>query len=302
MHTNSTQSRYLAHCLAWAAALHCVAHASPGLAAPACAPAPGSQSVPFQGQVQAGQRLELPTGAYKLIVEPNEFGWRIRVATTDGATLPVVAPPTGTPQPQPGLLGFLYRNHDNTGPSPLAQAGTPISMRLWFGARATDPSVNPELIVPAHPNPLHQGEVAFELLDYGLADLEPGQRARMVYALFEGCLSWPAADETGGGVGLEFLPEEIETFGRCGLDLERYTLSALFPPRVLSVDIDGDGAHDHIAAVTRGERRGLAICRAGTYLTLLGFGAVGPDLGFEPGFLPALEAWRVVPAGVTSLG
>lgn len=140
------------------------------------------------------------------------------------------------------------------------------------------------------------------LVDYGLADLEPGQRARMVYAAFTGCLSWPGEQEGNGDTELTFLPEEIESLGSCGLPLDRYIPSALFAPRMLGVDIDGDGAHDSIVPVRRGEQRGLAICRAGTRLTLLGFDVPGFDPGLEPGFLPALEAWRIVPHGTKNLG
>lgn len=69
----------------------------------------------------------------------------------------------------------------------------------------------------------------------------------MVYAEFAGCLSWPATADAGVD-SLEFLPEEIETFGKCGLDLKRYTLSASFAPRFLGMDIDGDDAHNYIEA------------------------------------------------------
>jgi len=284
--------------------------ATTAAAPPACTPSAGTQSASFAGKVKAGQHLDVAAGPYQLILEPNEYGWRILVASADGKRLPVVTPPSGTPQPPVGLLGFFYRNAENSAPSPLAQGGMPISMRYWFGARAVDPELNPELVVPsqagsaaaAAPEGPHQGEIEFSLLDYGLADLEPGQRARMVYASFSGCLSWVSPDRADVDDSLEFIAEEIETFGSCGLDLARYRLSTLFAPRVLNMDIDGDGSHDHIAAVTQGERRGLAICRAGTYLTLLGFAPEGLELGFEPGFLAALEAWRVLPRDVRGLG
>lgn len=124
------------------------------------------------------------------------------------------------------------------------------------------------------------------MLDYGLSDLEPGRTARMTYLKFEACLSWPKSEEEILEEQLAasplFPPEELEIFGACGLDLAAYELKAAFVPRGLAGDLDGDGSFDHVAQVRRRSdgKCGLVICRAGTWLHLLGLDgrAVGEAL------------------------
>ncbi|MCW5716871.1 MAG: hypothetical protein KIS68_03455 [Bauldia sp.] len=281
------------------------------LAAPAladeCRTQAGMETVAVDGRVVAGTRLVVAAGPQSLVLVPDDFGWRFEVQDTEGRQLPIVVAPSRPPGAAiADLRGFSFRNAGNTGPSPPALAD-PVTITFHFGLSARDPLQHPELNiapgVPAAAGADSFGTVSLRLLDYGLADLAPGERARMVYVSFTGCVGWSVAQtDAGVGPGLDFLPEEIEYFGGCGLDLSRYELSAFFAPRVLGADIDGDGAHDMIAAVVQGETRGVAVCRAGTYLTLLGFPGEGPDLPFEPGFLPAIEAWSVAPPGTTGFG
>lgn len=288
-----------------------VCAASVLMAAPAladdCRTQAGMEAVAVEGRVVAGARLVVAAGPHSLVLAPDGFGWHFEVQDADGRQLPIVVAPSRPPGAViADLHGFSFRNAGNTGPSPAALAD-PVTITFHFGLSARDPLRHPELTIapgaPAAAGADSFGTVSLRLVDYGLADLAPGERARMVYASFTGCVGWSVAGAGAGvGSGLDFLPEEIEYFGGCGLDLSRYALSAFFAPRVLGADIDGDGAHDMIAAVVEGETRGVAVCRAGTYLTLLGFPAEGPDLPFEPGFLPALEAWGVAPPGTTGFG
>lgn len=281
------------------------------MAAPAaaqeCRYPSGTEAVAVEARIGAGTRLVLAAGPQSLVLVPDEFGWRFEVQDADGRQLPIVVAPSRPPGTAiADLHGFSFRNAGNTGPS-LAAMTDPVTITFHFGLSARDPLLHPELvIVPAAPGATGAdsfGTVSLQLLDYGLADLAPGERARMVYAAFSGCVSWTVAEaDSGIGTGLAFLAEEVEYFGSCGLDLSRYELSAFFAPRILGADVDGDGVHDAIAPVVRGETRGVAVCRAGTWLTLLGFPGDGPDIPFEPGFLPALEAWRVAPPGTTGFG
>lgn len=136
------------------------------------------------------------------------------------------------------------------------------------------------------------------LQDYGLADLARGEKARMVYAKFSACLIWPktAAEQAAerDASSTEFLPEEREIFGKCGLR-PPYRLEAWITPRMLGGDIDGDDAADDFALITRSTdgKKGIALCRAGTWLNLLGFGA--PVAGLPDGYLQKMEAWKVKP-------
>ena len=96
----------------------------------------------------------------------------------------------------------------------------------------------------------------------------------------------------------EFSDEDREIFGACGLDLTRIELDAGYLPRKLAGDIDGDGALDEIAQVKRKAdgRRGLALCRAGTWLDVLGFGNDSMDQ-FRPGYIGQTEAWQLISPG-----
>ena len=70
-----------------------------------------------------------------------------------------------------------------------------------------------------------------------------------------------------------YLDEERERMFGCGLDPNKYQLSAWLLPPWHSGDLDGDGAIDEIAPVLRksDQRKGIAICRAGGWLSLIGY-------------------------------
>lgn len=98
------------------------------------------------------------------------------------------------------------------------------------------------------------------------------------------------ADVTSG----DFLPEEVELMRACGLS-EAYALDAWVRPRVLSADFDGDDTLDHAAYVRRvsDDARGVAICRAGTWLEVLGIDGPVPGSPMEGGYFGMVEAWRI---------
>jgi len=95
-----------------------------------------------------------------------------------------------------------------------------------------------------------------------------------------------------------FAPEEIEMLGACGLDLARWEPVTPVAPALAGGDFDGDGALDHAARVRERATgaEALAVCRAGTWLTLI----AGEPL--PPGLLPRIEAWRTLPADHGALG
>jgi hypothetical protein len=92
----------------------------------------------------------------------------------------------------------------------------------------------------------------------------------------------------------DFLPEEEEIMRACGLDMA-YALDAWVTPRMPGGDFDGDGALDHAVYVRRitDGRRGAAICRAGTWLDVLGVDGPVPGSPMEENYFDMVETWRV---------
>lgn len=99
-------------------AIAIVVSAGPVWAKPDCDPIPGSRSIPFRGQLRAGQALDLSAGAYRLHFEPNPFGWRLQVQNTAGRCplhqrLPAcwvssIAVPTTTPRAPSSKQEFQF--------------------------------------------------------------------------------------------------------------------------------------------------------------------------------------------------
>jgi hypothetical protein len=244
-------------------------------------------------------RREIGNG-WIFALEPHKFGWSIRLY--DGAIdLSAATPPHGgVPNPR-DLFGWHFRNADNTGPNRGDVNAPQGDRRFVFAtsramlaklAPATDPGV-PRYVEPGP----DAGVGRLEVLGYKLADLERGSKARMIYLEFEVCLSWPkaSADPDGDPVdaGPTYSAEDIETFGSCGLDLETFELDAAILPRGLQVDLDGDDALDTIAQIRRRSdgKRGLALCRAGTWLHVLGMDGRPVGEALRPGYFDQLEAW-----------
>ncbi|MGF1543776.1 MAG: hypothetical protein ACFB00_04635 [Parvularculaceae bacterium] len=180
----------------------------------------------------------------------RDRGWSVRVYENDrpdAADLTDMTPPfRGAPNPR-DVFGWHFRNEDNTGPND-GSVNAPQDLRAFVispalaGAGGFRP---PPEAVRITPN-TDDGVGWLKVLDYGLADLAAGERARMNYLKFDACLSWrrdPAErDRLLDAASLDFTAEDREVFGACGLDLDAYDLHAAFAPRVLGGDIDGDGA------------------------------------------------------------
>ncbi|GJM44988.1 MAG: hypothetical protein DHS20C21_18300 [Gemmatimonadota bacterium] len=238
---------------------------------------------------------------------PQEHGWSIRLYDSEGADavdLSAITPPHGGPVNPRDVFGWHFRNADNTGPN-VGDVNAPQGTREFFFSRAISgtggfkPSADPDSARWAAPDS-SDGLGWFRVLDYGLSDLEPGGKARMTYLKFDACLRWPKSEEEiqreADDARFEFLPEDLETYGSCGLDLLAYDLHAAFVPRQLVGDLDGDDAFDEIAQIRRKRdgKRGLAVCRAGTWLHVLGMdgGMVGEALA--AGYFDQMEAWRLM--------
>lgn len=232
----------------------------------------------------------------------TELGWSIRLYDSepigDGVDLTATTPPLrGAPNPR-DIEGWHFRNADNTGPN-LGDVNAPQMMRAFVispGLAGTGGLRLPD--EPIEPGP-NDGIGWLNILDLGLDNSGPGDRARLNYLKFDACVSWPRRLEETTALlnqtSLDFLPEERETFGSCGLPLDRFELSATFFPRQLGGDIDGDGSLDEVAPIMRKSdgQRGLALCRAGTWLDTIGLDA-GIVSGLRPGFVSQTEAWQWV--------
>lgn len=213
-----------------------------------------------------------------LISHPN--GWVLRLLDrehSEALDLSQVTPPfsAGVPNPR-DLFGWHFRNRDNSGLN-TGEVNAPQLLRLFqfspelSGTGGFKPSNNAQSLQAS-------GRGWFKILDYGLGDLDADQRASMKYLRFEACLSWPKSTDQQRAEAdyqsLIYTATEREYFTQCGLDFSAFELNPVDTrPRVLSGDIDGDGAIDQLVRVERISDgvRGIAVCRAGTWLKLLGF-------------------------------
>lgn len=265
-----------------------------------------TQSFPFvAGEQSFFQQLE---NGWVFALMRAENGWSIRLYESepigDAVDLTSMTPPLrGAPNPR-DVLGWHFRNAANTGPNE-GDVNAPQELRAFVispslagtgGYRPPSPSV-------AAPTPGPDDGIGWlKVLDYGLAGLEPGERARMNYLQFDACLSWPRAEEERDRLldlaSLAFTAEDKETFGACGLDLQTIELNASHTPRTLGGDLDSDGAIDAVAQVRRGVdgKRGIALCRASTWLDLIGLD--GETIGdLEPSYIDRMEAWQWLASG-----
>lgn len=299
-----------------------------GLAAPAaaqtCEPTPTMHAVRILGTGRdgaltdlerpyvAGERSffqELDNG-WVFALMRAEAGWSIRLyenaAIGDAVDLTSMTPPFGgAPNPR-DVFGWHFRNADNTGPN-TGDVNAPQQMRAFVvspalaGTGGFRPSTNADEPRLREPGP-DDAIGWLSVLDYGLANTAAGAQARMNYLEFDACVSWPRSEEDQARLedlaSPEYTDEDREMFGACGLDLAALELNARYLPRTLGGDIDGDGALDNVAQVRRttDDKRGLALCRAGTWLHEIGLdGAAVGDL--EPGYVDQVEAWQWITPG-----
>lgn len=245
--------------------------------------------------------LEGPGWTFQLKRAPH--GWDIRLNDENGLDLTQMTPPLrGAPNPRQ-LYGWHFRNADNTGAN-RGDVNAPQHLRLFgfdpaltgtggfkpSGAQGVDSQDQP-------------GRGALTIRDMGLADLEPGQKARMNYVNFSVCMTWPKTDrekqqeaaETAALTELrKVTPELIEMMGACGLDYERYQISPYLTPVELGGDFDADGAHDQAVPIMRkaDAKRGLFLCRAGTWGAVIGMsGRMGAHL--TPAYFDSIDWWSL---------
>jgi len=261
-------------------------------------------AVRFGGEVSGKHAFTETFGpGWTFRLEPAPFGWDLRLRDGDGLDLSQITPPFRlVPNPRE-IYGWHFRNSTNTATN-TGDVNAPQQTRLFSfspslsGTGGLRPSTG---LVEADPN---EGRGQLLIGDMGLTDLEPGQKARMNYLKFSACLSWPRKPEETQSeldrLDSVFLGTEREAMMGCGLEAEKYDLSAWALPRLLSGDFDGDGALDTAAPVVRkiDGKRGLAICRAGTWMSMFGYGRnvqteLATDYYTIPQYLEKVEYWEI---------
>ena len=287
--------------------------------AQSCEPTPHSDAVRILGQAQDGRLtsevhpvVHGENNFYQILQNGwvfglirSEYGWSIRVFdaidTRTATDLTASTPPLrGAPNPR-DIFGWHFRNMSNTGPNdggvnaPRALRGFVISPGLSEVSRAADvaQTLEPDL---------QNGIGWLRIVDYGIDNSATNQRAALKYLQFDACVTWPrSASDTAAILDQQspnYTSEDVEVFAKCGLDLDRFELSARMLPRSLGGDLDGDGALDEAAQVLRlsDGRHGLAICRAGTWLHLVDLGEAVKHL--RRGVVGQTEAWQWLSAGM----
>jgi len=229
-------------------------------------------------------------------------GWQIRLLDKSGLDLTQITPPYQFGPNHRDIFGWHFRNADNTAEND-GSVNAPQKLRLFIFSKSLEgtggfkPSTNKPRYTGSDKT---DGRGWLNIIDYGLADLQKNQQARLVYMKFNACLTWPKDKKTrreeANYNNLEYLPTEQEIMKACGLG-SAYQLKAFFKPRWLEGDIDGDDAIDSFAQVQRKRdgKNGLAICRAGTWLDILGMDkSVGAKLTTR--YFEQMEAWSILPS------
>ncbi|WP_022953497.1 hypothetical protein [Leucothrix mucor] len=247
-----------------------------------CEPTPLRHAKEIQGEVAGKNSFQARVNdAWVFSLEPADYGWDIRLRDEQQMDLTQITPPFRTPPNPREIYGWHFRNAANT----LGNTGdvnAPQRLRLFefSGALSGTGGFRPPQGETTQPEASNNGRGALTIVDMGLADLEPGQKARMNYMQFNVCLSWLKTPEEilaeQNAQSPTFLDEELEILYGCGLDPKQYEPSAWVLPRWVQADLDGDDAIDDMVPIIRTSdgQHGIAICRAGTWLSLIGY---GPD-------------------------
>jgi hypothetical protein len=297
------------HLIIGAAGAAAAALATAAQADQVCGLADELAHVEIAGEVYGGHGIERPlSDRLSFALVPDAFGYRVEVRDGAGWDLALMTPPQRLVEVNPRTIaGWHFRNADNTGPN-TGEVNAPQDWRrIVFGPEALDGELAAESDVGASESGPRYGRGELQILDYGLADLQPGERARMVYLKFSACLEWsPAPGEAlAADVVLPAYPEPVKSrFAACGLADEglsnhlgqgRAGLGASY----LELDIDADGDQDLAAPVVRASdgKRGIAVCRAGEdRLDLLGF-AEGYGRHLTAAYFDNVDWWSLAPPG-----
>lgn len=158
---------------------------------PGCEWQEGRPAIGFTGEISGQHPYYATVGpGWTMALEPAPHGWHLRLYDADGLDLTQITPPfRGAPNPRE-IYGWHFRNAGNTAAND-GSVNAPQELRLFY----FDPDLSGAAgFMPPddggfEPDPT-DGRGFLRILDYGLADLDPGETARMVYLLFEVCFVW----------------------------------------------------------------------------------------------------------------
>ena len=152
-----------------------------------CPAEDGRQTALLEGEVAGQDSFSVQFGPdWSLMLTPTGDGWLVSVQDSATFDLSWATPPLHGPNPRQ-IAGWQFRNGDNTGPN-TGEVNAPQELR-GFAFFTNAEGTGFEFGEPAR---IPEGHGTLEILDYGLADLDPGETARMVYLKFQVCLNWPA--------------------------------------------------------------------------------------------------------------
>jgi hypothetical protein len=192
--------------LAFAVVLAPTVLATPTTPARTCAASPGRATAKFSGEVHEGKGFGRSFGPdFVFSLRPIEgAGWviEIREKGRDEDISRLTTPFRG---PNARYIeGWEFRNEGNTGPN-NGSVNAPTELRRFFFSPEVGRTIDgPGVHLFVEPRDVTRemeeigrveasGRGELEIVDYRLADLAPGQRARMVWMRFRVCLSWPDA-------------------------------------------------------------------------------------------------------------
>jgi hypothetical protein len=156
--------------------------------------------ITWKGEVRSGEAFEKAFGpglAFKLT--PRPFGWEIEIVEKGRAeNLARLTPPFHfVPNPR-DIDGWHFRNTDNTGPNESGEknVNAPGAEREFIFSPEVGKTIQgPDVVRSPDESDVAAvkafGRGILRILDYALADLEPGKKARFASMRFEVTLSWP---------------------------------------------------------------------------------------------------------------
>ena len=177
-------------------------------------------SQPIEAYGSRAYQQTLPNG-WTFTLQPQPHGWSIRLYDADGKVdLSSITPPFASVVPNPrDISGWHFRNSDNTGPN-TGDVNAPQHLRLFEFSSAL---IGTGGFKPSQRSAQSgEGRGWLQITDYGLADLQPNTRARMVYLKARGCLTWPRSESERMDFQarnmLDHTDEEREAVAACGLN------------------------------------------------------------------------------------
>ena len=171
-------------------------------AAVAATPPPTRSAVTFSGELSAGQGFDRDfADGLRFALVPQRFGWEIVIRRKGrDENLARLTPPFHfVPNPR-DIEGWHFRNADNTGPNEAGDrnVNAPGEVREFVfspevGATIDGPDATRSPTPAEIERVLQWGLGTLTILEYRLADLDPGKTARFEWMRFSVQLSWPPA-------------------------------------------------------------------------------------------------------------